>query len=223
MGVYAFQIEALMKSLAGNEDDFGKQIIPKMMAADRRVYVYDYQVQNTISDFVIEVVDGKRRKVLAKRTRDSGYWRDVGTIDSYFEASMDLIGVDPVFSLYAERWPIRTYTRWLPPSKYILGGITFESLVSDGCIVSGGVVRNSILSPGVVVERNALVMSSVVFDDVVIEPDVRINRAIIDKECVIEAGTSIGYNSDLDRRRGFFVSPGGVVVIPKGSTIGPVF
>lgn len=223
MGVYAFGVDTLMRSLEGHEDDFGKEIIPRILTGDANIFVYDYQVQNTISDYVIEVVDGKRHRVLNERTRDSSYWRDVGTIDSYFEASMDLIGVDPIFSLYGDRWPIRTYTRWLPPSKFVLGGMTFESLISDGCIVSGGTVRNSILSPGVIVERGALVVSSVVFDDSIIEPDVRINRAIVDKQCIIQAGTSIGYNAELDKKRGFHVSPGGIVVIPKGSVVSAVF
>ena len=223
MGVYAFEVGTLIRSLGGQEDDFGKEIIPKIMSSDTNIFVYDYQVQNTISDYVIEVVDGKRHRVLDPRTRDSSYWRDVGTIDSYFEASMDLIGVDPVFSLYGDRWPIRTYTRWLPPSKFVLGGMTFESLISDGCIVSGGTVRNSILSPGVIVERGALVVNSVVFDDTVIEPDVRINRAIVDKQCIIQAGTSIGYNAELDKKRGFYVSSGGIVVIAKDSVVSAVF
>jgi len=223
MGVYAFGVDTLMSSLEGHEDDFGEEIIPKIMAGDANIFVYDYQMLNTISDYVIEVVDGKRRRVLNERTRDSSYWRDVGTIDSYFEASMDLIGVDPIFSLYGDRWPIRTYTRWLPPSKFVLGGMTFESLISDGCIVSGGTVRNSILSPGVIVERGALVVNSVVFDDTIIEPDVRVNRAFVVKQCTIEAGTSIGYNAELDKKRGFLVSPGGVVVIPKGSVVSAVF
>jgi glucose-1-phosphate adenylyltransferase len=101
--------------------------------------------------------------------------------------------------------------------------MTFESLISDGCIVSGGTVRNSILSPGVIVERGALVVNSVVFDDTIIEPDVRVNRAIVDKQCIVQAGTSIGYNAELDKKRDFHVSPGGVVVIPKGSTVSAVF
>jgi glucose-1-phosphate adenylyltransferase len=222
MGVYLFQGETLVNLLGLNEDDFGKEIIPRAVASGVSVYVYDFETQNTISDYIVEVIDGKRRKVMVRRTRDSGYWKDVGTIDSYFDASMDLIGVDPIFSLYAEVWPIRTFTRWLPPTKYILGGMTFESLVSDGCIISGGVVRNSIMSPGVVVERGAMVMSSVIFDDVVIEPNARVNRAIIDKECIIQTGASIGYDLDYDKKRGFTVSPGGVVVISKGTTVGPL-
>ena len=195
MGVYAFKVDTLVESLKGREDDFGKEIIPRIMATGADIFVYDYEMRNSISDFVIEVVNGKRNRVLKEHTRDSAYWRDVGTIDSYFEASMDLIGVDPAFSLYGERWPIHTYTRWMPPSKFVLGGMTIESLVSDGCIVSGGTVRNSILSPGVVVERGASVVSSVIFDDTIVEPDARINRAIVDKQCVIQAGTSIGYSA----------------------------
>jgi len=219
MGVYAFKVDTLVESLKGREDDFGKEIIPRIMATGADIFVYDYEMRNSISDFVIEVVNGKRNRVLKEHTRDSAYWRDVGTIDSYFEASMDLIGVDPAFSLYGERWPIHTYTRWMPPSKFVLGGMTIESLVSDGCIVSGGTVRNSILSPGVVVERGASVVSSVIFDDTIVEPDARINRAIVDKQCVIQAGTSIGYSAELDRKRGFHVSPGGITVIPKGAVV----
>lgn len=222
MGIYAFDVDTLNKCLQGHEDDFGKEIIPKLVNTDIAIYVYDYETQNKISDYVVEVINGKRRKVLTEHTRDSSYWRDVGTIDSYHEASMDLIGIDPIFSLYGDRWPIRTYTRWFPPSKFVLGGIAIESLISDGCIISGGTVRHSILSPGVVVERGALVVNSVLFDDVTVEPDVRINRAIIDKQCVIQTGTSIGYNLELDKQRGFHISQGGIVVIPKDTVISPV-
>ena len=154
---------------------------------------------NKIEDFVVEVEDGKRRKVLVDRTRDSSYWRDVGSIDSYYEASMDLVGVDPLFNLYGEKWVFRTYQRPLPPSKCIIGGRTLESLVSDGCIISGGLVQRSLLSPGVVVERDAVVEDSVIFDDVIIEPGVKIRRAIIDKEARIQAGASIGYDPEQIR------------------------
>ncbi|HEX9897377.1 MAG TPA: glucose-1-phosphate adenylyltransferase [Dehalococcoidales bacterium] len=223
MGVYAFDVDTLMKSLEGYEDDFGKQIIPNMLNSDKNIFVYDFQMKNKIADYATEVVDGKRRRVLVERTRDSSYWRDVGTIDSYYEASMDLIGVDPIFNLYGERWPIRTFTPWLAPSKFVLGGMAFESLISSGSIISGGTIRNSIISPNVIVERGAMVTDSVIFDDTIIEPDVRINRAIVDKQCVIEVGASIGYNQEVDRKRGFYVSPGGIVVIPKGTTVNAVF
>ncbi len=157
--------------------------------------------------------------MLTKRTRDSAYWKDVGTIESYYEASMELVSVDPLFSLYGERWPLKTYQRPLPPSKCVLGGKTLESIVSEGCIISGGTVWNSILSPGVIVERDALVEQSVVFDDVIIEPGARVRRAIIDKSSRIRDGVSVGYDRDADIKRGCTISDGGIVVIPKGADL----
>ena len=157
MGVYIFKVGTLLEALQGQEEDFGKHVIPGMIGKDNDIFVYDYEKENKIEDFVVEVKDGRRQKILVDRTRDSSYWKDVGTIDSYYEASMDLVGVEPLFNLYGERWPIRTYQRPLPPSKCIIGGRTPESIVCDGCIISGGTVWKSILSPGVVVEREALV------------------------------------------------------------------
>jgi glucose-1-phosphate adenylyltransferase len=220
MGVYIFKVDTLIEALESREDDFGGEIIPKMLGQHGNIFVYDYEKENKIQDFVIEVQEGRRRKILVDRTRDSSYWRDVGTIDSYYEASMDLVGVDPLFNLYGERWPLRTYQRPLPPSKCVLGGRTPESIVSDGCIISGGTVWNSILSPGVVVERDALVEQSIILDDVIIEPNARIRRAIIDKEVRIRANASIGLDRDADRARGCTISEGGVVVVPKGADIG---
>jgi len=222
MGIYLFKVDALTEALKGTEDDFGKEVIPRMTGKGHDIFVYDYEKENRIEDFVVEVKEGKRKKILVDRTRDSSYWKDVGTIDSYYEASMALVGVDPLFNLYGERWPLRTYQRPLPPSKCVLGGMTPESIVSDGCIISGGIVRNSILSPGVVVERDALVAESIIFDDVIIEPHARIRRAIIDKEVRIQADASIGYDSEADKRRGCAISDTGIVVVPKGMDIGPV-
>ena len=101
------------------------------------------------------------------------YWKDVGSIDSYYEANMELVSVNPPFNLYGEKWPLRTHQRALPPSKCAIGGITSESLISDGCIISGGTVQSSILYPSVVVERDALVEESIVFDNVIVEPNAR--------------------------------------------------
>jgi glucose-1-phosphate adenylyltransferase len=220
MGVYIFKVGTLLEALRGQEDDFGKHVIPTLMGKRNDIYVYDFEKENRISDLVVEVKDGIREKVLVDRTRDSSYWRDVGTIDSYYEASMDLVGVDPQFNLYGERWPIRTFQRPLPPSKCVLGGRTPQSIICDGCIVSDGTVWNSILSPGVIVERDAAVEQSVIFDDVTIEPGARIRRAIIDKESRIRVGASIGYDHESDNRRGCTVSPNGITVVPKGSDIG---
>jgi len=222
MGVYIFKVDALREALQGSEDDFGKEVIPRMTGKGYDTFVYDFAKENRIEDFVAEVKEGKRKKILVDRTRDSSYWKDVGTIDSYYEASMDLVGVDPLFNLYGERWPLRTYQRPLPPSKCVLGGSTSDSIVSDGCIISGGIVRNSILSPGVVVERDAIVVESIIFDDVIIEPHARMRRAIIDKEARIQSGASIGYDQEADKRRGCTISETGIVVVPKGADIGPL-
>jgi glucose-1-phosphate adenylyltransferase len=219
MGVYIFKVGTLLEALQGQDDDFGKHIIPGMLGKHHNIFIYDYAKENKIEDFEIEVKDGIREKVLVEKTRDSSYWEDVGTIDSYFEASMDLVSVNPLFNLYGERWPIRTYQRSLPPSKCVLGGTTPQSIVCDGCIISGGTVRNSILSPGVIVERDAVVEQSVIFDDVSIEPGARIKRAIIDKESKIRVGASIGYDHEADKKRGFIISDNGIVVVPKGTDI----
>ncbi len=219
MGVYIFDVDTLLSALQGKEDDFGRDIIPGMIGKHHDIFVYDYEEENKIADFEVKVKDGIREKVLVDKTRDSSYWKDVGTIDSYYEASMDLVGVDPLFNLYGERWPIRTYQRPLPPSKCVLGGKTPQSIVCDGCIVSDGTVWNSILSPGVIVERDAVVEQSVIFDDVIIEPGARVRRAIVDKESRIRAGTSIGYDQEADKGRGCTISDGGIVVVPKGMNI----
>jgi glucose-1-phosphate adenylyltransferase len=131
---------------------------------------------------------------------------------------MDLVGVYPLFNLYGEKWPFWSYQKPRPPTKWVLGGSTPESLVSDGCIISGGTVWGSILSPGVVVERDALVERSIIFDDVSIEPGARIRQAIVDKECRIQAGAYIGYDHEADKRRGCTISESGVVVVPKSMT-----
>lgn len=218
-GVYIFRVDTLLHALKSNEDDFGKHIIPEMIGKHHDILVYDYEKENKIEDFEVKVIDGIREKILEDKTRDSSYWRDVGSIDSYYEASMELLSVDPLFNLYGERWPFRTYQRPLPPSKCILGGKISESIVCDGCIISGGAVWESILSPSVVVERDARVEQSVIFDDVIIEPGASIRRAIVDKESRIRAGASIGYDREADERRGFTISDNGIVVIPKGMDI----
>ncbi|MCX6012955.1 MAG: glucose-1-phosphate adenylyltransferase [Chloroflexi bacterium] len=220
MGVYLFKVNALFNALRESGNDFGKEVIPRMLHGGLNIHIYDYEKENKIEDYIVEVVDGKRRKILTERTRDSSYWRDVGTIDSYYEASMDLIGIDPVFNLYGEKWPLRTYQRPLPPSKCVLGGTTPESIVSDGCIISGGTIWSTILSPGVIVEKNAFVESSIIFDDVIIEPNVKIKRAIIDKGTRIQAGSLIGFDHNMDKQRGYTISEKGITVIAKGLDIG---
>jgi glucose-1-phosphate adenylyltransferase len=220
MGIYTFKIGVLREALRMPGDDFGRDIIPAMIGNRFDVCIYDYEKENKIEDFVVEVAEGKRNKVLTDRTRDSSYWRDVGSIESYFEASMDLVSVNPIFNLYGENWPLRTYQRSLPPIKCVIGGKILESIVSDGCIISGGTVRNSILSPCVIVEKDSLVEESIIFDDVIIEPRAKIKRAIIDKEARIQAGASVGYDSPADKEQGCTISDTGLVIVPRGIVIG---
>ncbi|MDD5702570.1 MAG: glucose-1-phosphate adenylyltransferase [Dehalococcoidales bacterium] len=219
MGIYVFKAKTLQDVLRGEAHDFGKNVIPEMLKWNRNIFAYDYEKMNRINDFEIKVKDGVREKVLIEKTRDSAYWRDVGTIDSFFETSMDLLKVDPDFSLYGEKWPLRTYQRQLPPVKCILGGRILDSIVCDGCIISGGTADQSILSPGVILERDASVTQSVIFDNVYIEPGARIRKAIVDKECRIRDGAQIGFDPEMDRARGFTVTDSGIVVVPKGSEV----
>ena len=216
MGIYIFNTSVLREALNEEGDDFGKDIIPRLIRKRSDILLYDFSSKNRIEDYEIRVEYGRRNKVLLEGTRDSSYWRDVGSLDSYYEANMDLIGVDPLFNLYTEKWLFRTFERSLPPSKCIIGGKTLESMVSHGCIISGGTVNRSILSPGVIVEKDSLIEDSVVFDDVIIEPDARVRRAIIDKEVIIRAGMQLGYNAEADRMKGCTISPRGIVVVPKG-------
>ena len=219
MGVYVFKTGILRKVLQEPEDDFGKGIIPKAISRGLNIFAYDYENENKIEDFVVEVNEGTRRKVLVERTRDSSYWKDIGSIDSYHEASMDLVSVDPPLNLYGEKWPFRAYERSQPPSKFIFGGTASDSMVSDGCIISGGTVWRSILSAGVVVEKDAFVEESIIFDDVNIEPGARIKRAIIDTGVRIKAGVSIGYDLEADASKGCTISDKGIVVVPEGMVI----
>jgi glucose-1-phosphate adenylyltransferase len=219
MGVYIFKIDVLFQALQMKGQDFGKDVIPEMIGKHHDIFVYDYEEENRIEDFAIEVRDGIREKILVEKTGDSSYWKDVGSIDSYYEANIELLAVDPPFSLYGDKWPLRTFQRPLPPSKCILGGKISQSILCDGCIVSGGTVCDSILSPGVIVEREAVVEQSVIFDDVIIEPGARVRQAIVDKESIIRAGASIGYDRETDKRRGCTISDNGIVVVPKGMEI----
>ena len=213
MGNYVFSTEALLDAVrkdaydADSVHDMGRNIIP-MLVGDNDAYVYDFD-----SNVVPGATD-----------RDRGYWRDVGTLDAYYDAHMDLVSVEPVFNLYNRQWPILTSDRGLPPAKFVhdepgrIGHAT-ESLVSSGCIVSGGQVRRSILSPGVRVHSRAEVDDCVLMHGVDIGRGSRIKRAIIDKAVVVPPGTRIGYDEADDRERGFLVTDSGLVVIGKGQQV----
>lgn len=215
MGNYIFNTNELLTSLeedAANEQsahDFGRDIIPMMVAKGKRVHVYDFQTNQ---------VPGE----------DEGtpYWRDIGTIDAYWAAQMDLIAVQPAFNLYNQRWPIRTAMSHDPPAKFVFReewnarvGIATESLVSLGCIISGGRIHRSVLSNRCRVNSFSHVEESVLFENVVIGRHAKIRRAIIDKDVEVPPNTQIGYNLEEDRKR-WYVSEGGIVVIPKRAKIG---
>jgi glucose-1-phosphate adenylyltransferase len=171
-----------------------------------------------------EVYDFADNDVPGSTDRDRGYWRDVGTLDAYYEAHMDLISVHPVFNLYNRKWPILTWHQPLPPAKFVFEegagrtGHALDSMVSAGVVVSGGTVRRSILSPGIRVHAGALIEGSVLMHDVDIGRGAVVRNAIIDKNVTVPEGAQIGVDRDRDRDR-FQVSEGGVVVIGKGQKI----
>jgi glucose-1-phosphate adenylyltransferase len=211
MGIYVFNSRTLFDRLcdvAARQDsdhDFGKNILPDMIARGMKVYGYRFKDEN--------------RKA-------SPYWRDVGTLDAYYEANMDLVAAEPVLNLYDAAWPIRTAMPQLPPPKFVhqAGGLpgharrgeALDSLVCPGCIVSGGHVNRSVLSPGVRVNSYAQVEDSILFEKAEVGRHCRVRKAILDKGVKLPPYTVIGYDPEFDRRRGFTISDKGVVVVPKG-------
>jgi glucose-1-phosphate adenylyltransferase len=209
MGIYVFTARPMFELLCqdathpDSDHDVGKNIIPGIMESGR-VYAYRFRDKN--------------RKAVP-------YWRDVGTLDAYYQANMDLVEIDPVLNLYDHEWPIRTHQPQLPPPKFVFydegsreyarRGEAHDSMVCQGCIISGGHVRRSILAPNVRVNSYALVENSILFDGVDVGRHCRIRRAIIDKDVNIPQNTTIGYDLEHDRQRGFVVTEQGVVVIAK--------
>jgi glucose-1-phosphate adenylyltransferase len=171
-----------------------------------------------------QVYDFAENEVPGAMERDQHYWRDVGTLDAYYDAHMDLVSVLPVFNLYNRQWPILTHTPPLPPAKFVHDepgrtGHAIESLVSPGCIVSGAEVRRSVLSPGVRVHSRSVLDGCVLLHGVDVGRGSRLERVIVDKGVVIPPGTEIGVDHDADRARGFHISEGGVVVLGKGQRV----
>jgi len=223
MGIYLFRTDILLDALrAVSKDDFGKNIIPYLIPKSR-VYAYPFRQRNRIEDYVYNTQEnGERRLRLESKTRDSSYWRDVGTLDAYWNANMDLTGLDPSFNLYGRKWPIHTYQLPAPPAKFVFSnerpngfrvGKALDSLVAPGSIVSG-IVRNSVISYYVIIQSWATVEESVIMDDVVVGRHCKIKKAIIDKHNAIPAHTEIGYNPNEDKKR-FTLTPRGIVVVPK--------
>jgi len=203
MGVYLFNADVLIPVLLKDAEnhqsshDFGKDILPKMVD-DYRVYAFDF-------------VDENKKEAL--------YWRDVGTLEAYYEANMDIVSVSPIFNLYDEEWPIRTHQRQYPPAKFVFAetgrtGTALDSIVSNGCIVSGGTVRNSVLSPDVRVNSYSEVDDSILFSHVSVGRRCRIRKAILDRDVHVPEGTTIGYDAEADRQR-YFVTESGITVVTR--------
>ena len=207
MGNYIFNTEALINALmidAGDENsihDMGTNIIP-MLTEQGEAAVYDFALND----------------VPGSTDRDRGYWRDVGTLDSYHEAHMDLVSVHPIFNLYNEKWPILTNMPALAPAKFVQGGTAHESIVGAGSIIAGAHVRTSVVANSVRVEEGAYVDGSVLMPGVRVGRGAVIRNAILDKNLVVPDGAQIGVDIDLDRAR-YTVSDNGIVVLGKGQIV----
>ncbi|GAC1441035.1 MAG: glucose-1-phosphate adenylyltransferase [Mycobacteriales bacterium] len=213
MGNYVFSTEALLDAVkidAGDEGsvhDMGGNIIP-MMVGREAAQVYDF----------------KDNDIPGATDRDRGYWRDVGTLDAYYDAHMDLVSVHPIFNLYNRRWPILTTSPALPPAKFVheqagRTGFAVDSLVSQGVILAGGMARRSVLSPGVRLHSGAEVTGSVLLHGVDVGRGAVVRNAIVDKSVIIGAGVELGVDPVADRARGLTVTESGVVVVGKGERI----
>jgi len=207
MGNYIFRRDAMEEALildsedADSRHDIGGNIIPAMTKSG-----------------LAKVYDFANNEVPGETERDKGYWRDVGSIDSYFEAHMDLVSPLPIFNLYNRQWPILTNPPSLPPAKFSERGIAFDSVVGAGSIISGGELRRTVASYDVYAGRDSVVENSVLMPSVKIGENAKIKNAILDKNVVVEPGASIGFDIERDRER-FTVSQGGIVVIGKGITV----
>jgi glucose-1-phosphate adenylyltransferase len=207
MGVYIFNTEVLLKALIADAEDpnskhdFGHNILPNLLGK-KKMMAYSF-------------VDENKQTAL--------YWRDVGTLDSYYEANMDLCSVSPVFNLYDKSWPIRTRVRQYPPAKFVFGepgrtGMAMNSIITAGVIISGGTVSNSVLSQDVRVNSYTEIDASIIFSHVQIGRHCRIRRAIIDRDVHIPEGTVIGYDPVEDKRR-YFVTPSGLTIVTRDASL----
>lgn len=209
MGNYIFSTQKLIEVLREGKErhadlDFGKHVIPMMLERGNKVFAYNFN-DNLIPGM---------------RAEERGYWRDVGTIDSYYEANMDLVQVSPQLNLYNYKWPILTDQGNFPPAKTVFDdddrrGMNIDSYVCGGCITSGGIVRRSIIGPRCKINSYSLVEDSILFDNVTIGRHAKIRRAIIEENVTIPDGEQIGYNLEEDRQKGYTVTESGIVVVPR--------
>ncbi len=206
MGIYLFSRKVLEYELqqdakkTDSGHDFGKNVIPQMLKNKRRVFVYNF-------------VDEKKRPK---------YWRDIGTRDAYYQANMDLLGPRPKFNLYDKAWPVRTFHEQYPPIKVFTSrsgpGKIIDSIISGGCIIEGSYIEHSVLSSNVSIQEGSEIRRSIIMEGVTVGKNVKIRNAIIDKEVHIPTGTTIGYNSGLDKKR-FVLTTSGIVIVAKKSSV----
>jgi glucose-1-phosphate adenylyltransferase len=208
MGNYVFSIDVLIEALqldaAEDEShhDMGGNIVPML-----------------VKEGVAQVYDFRDNVVPGSTERDRGYWRDVGTLDSYHDAHMDLVSIEPIFNLYNRQWPIMTNHPQLPGAKFVLGGEAHDSIVAPGVVISGAVVDDCVLSPGVRMNQGAVVEGCVIMENTIVGAGAVVRRAILDKNVVVPDGAEIGVDHVADRERGFTVSTGGIVVLGKGQEV----
>jgi glucose-1-phosphate adenylyltransferase len=216
MGNYIFNRQALVEEITRDaqasdhesKHDFGRDILPTMVRQGRAVFVYDFF----------------DNRVPGEGERERGYWRDVGTVEAYWEAQMDLVAVQPHFNFYNRRWPIRTGMSHDPPAKFVFReegriGTATDSLVSNGCIISGGRIHRSVLAPRVRVNSFSELEECVIFEGVQVGRHAKLKRCIVDKDVEVPSGLSVGFDRAADLARGFVVTEKGVTVIPKGARI----
>jgi glucose-1-phosphate adenylyltransferase len=234
MGIYLFEADCLRKGLDNDHLDFGKDVIPMLLRKGTPVFAYDFTQRNVIPEWEFLKHEGVRRKELVPRSSDSDYWRDVGTLEQYWLANLDLVQPRPKFNVYGEHFPLFSAPGHFPPAKFVhempgRTGVAVNSIVADGVIVSGATVRESILGCGVYVHSWAMIEKSVllggelrggILTETSIGRRCRVRNAIIDKNVQLSENTSIGYDRGEDDRRGLkTVSITGsdehIVVVPK--------
>lgn len=214
MGNYIFTKDVLVDALERDSKieksnhDFGKNVIPMLLNEGKKVYVYNFELNH----------------FAGMTEKEKGYWRDVGCIDAYWQANMDLLQYEPELNLYSKEWPLRTFSYNYPPVKFIWQegdrvGMATNSMVSEGCIVSGGTISHCILSPEVKINSFSQVTDSILMENVNVGRYSVIRKAIIDKNVIIPPYTYIGVSREDDLKRGFYVSEGGVTVVPKGAQL----
>ncbi len=206
MGIYLFNTDVLRKELntdaakSDSDHDFGKNIIPQMVAKRLQVFAYDFAKENAFSP----------------------YWRDIGTRDSYYQANMDLLGSQPKFKVYDKAWPLRTHHHHYPPLRaYTTGskpGLVVDSLIASGCVLESAEIHHSVVSSNVHIKDGASVKNSVIIDGVTIESGAQVQNAIIDKDVVVPAGARIGFDQEEDRKR-FTLTTSGIVIVAKKTSL----